>query len=87
LPDAMNEAAARNLVLERFADEEIRLCMVDAEPEGDPKKTEALIEALFELAARLPALGGCRPTPPLSSRLHSPLSFPIITASVSRLPH
>ena len=48
--DALNEAAARNLVLEGFADEEIRLCMVDAEPEGDPKKTDALIEALFELA-------------------------------------
>jgi hypothetical protein len=36
--DALNEAAARKLALEEFADEEIRLCMVDAEPEGDPKK-------------------------------------------------
>jgi hypothetical protein len=50
--DALNEAAARKLVLEGFADEEIRLCMVDAEPEGDPKKTEALIDALFDLARR-----------------------------------
>ena len=48
--DALNEAAARNLVHEGFAGEEIRLCMVDAEPGGDPRKTEALIEALFELA-------------------------------------
>ena len=50
--DALNEAAARKLALEGFADEEIRLCMADAEPEGDPRKTEALIEALFELARR-----------------------------------
>ncbi len=48
--EALNEAAARNLALEGFADEEIRLCMEAAEPEGDPRKTEALIEALFELA-------------------------------------
>ena len=48
--DALNEAAARKLALEGFADEENRLCMADAEPEGDPKKTEALIDALFELA-------------------------------------
>jgi hypothetical protein len=27
--DALNEAAARKLALEGFADEEIRLCMVD----------------------------------------------------------
>ena len=48
--DALNEAAARKLATEGFADEEIRLCMLAAEPEGDPKKTEALIEALFDLA-------------------------------------
>jgi hypothetical protein len=48
--DAQNEAAAQKLALEGFADEENRLCMADAEPEGDPKKTEALIDALFELA-------------------------------------
>jgi hypothetical protein len=50
--DALNEPAARKLALEGFVDEEIRLCMVDTEPEGDPKKTEALVEALFELARR-----------------------------------
>jgi hypothetical protein len=48
--DALNEEAARKLALEGFADQEIRLCMVDAEPEGDPKKRDALIEALFDLA-------------------------------------
>jgi hypothetical protein len=48
--DALNEEAARELALEGFAGEEIRLCMVDAEPEGDPKRREALIEALFDLA-------------------------------------
>ena len=50
--DALNEAAARKLALEGFADEEIRLCMAEAVPEGDPRKTEALIEALFELARK-----------------------------------
>jgi hypothetical protein len=50
--DALNEPAARKLALEGFVDEEIRLCMVDAESEGDPRKTEALIEALFDLARK-----------------------------------
>jgi hypothetical protein len=36
--DALNEAAARKLALEGPADEEIRLCMADAELEGDPKE-------------------------------------------------
>jgi len=48
--DALNGGAARKLALEGFADEEIRVCMVDAEPEGDPNKTEALRAALFDLA-------------------------------------
>jgi hypothetical protein len=87
--DAPNEdAAARKLALKGFTDEEIRLCIADTEPEGDPKKTEALIEALLEsarhrsrarAAAVLPysARHGCTPTPPLH----------IITASVCLQPH
>jgi hypothetical protein len=86
--DAPNEDAAWKLALKGFTDEEIRLCIADTEPEGDPKKTEALIEALLELArhrsrpraaAVLPysARHGCTPTPPLH----------IITASVCLQPH
>ena len=36
--DAPNEDAAWKLALKGFTDEEIRLCIADTEPEGDPKK-------------------------------------------------
>jgi hypothetical protein len=70
---APNEDAAPKLAFKGFADEEIRLCIADTEPEGGPKKTEANRDAIRVSAAHgSPALGGCRPPAPLGRpRLHA----------------
>ena len=47
--DALDEAEGEGLALEGFSKEEIRLCMVDAEPEVASKT-----EALFDMTRRRP---------------------------------